>query len=109
MERVCDGGEEGDVIQNVGGGVWFGAGAQDDDDQPLKKFKCNAYSREKKLLAITYFELTNMPRKNGAPNTPITTTLVAKNLGIDRSSLREWKGLKQRILRMKKGVIRMQG
>jgi hypothetical protein len=53
--------------------------------------------------------LTNIPRKDGAPDTPITATLAAKNLGINRSSLREWKRLKQRILRIKKGVIRMQG
>jgi hypothetical protein len=62
---------------------------KDDDGRLLKKFKRNAYSREKKLLAITYFELTNMPRKDGVPDTPISATLAAKNLGIDQSSLRE--------------------
>ena len=35
MERFCDCGEEGGVIQDVGGGVGFGAGAEDDDDELL--------------------------------------------------------------------------
>jgi len=62
-----------------------------------------SYSREK-LLAITYFELTDMPGKKGRSDGSITVSLAAHNLKIDRSCLREWKKQKQRILRMKKGV-----
>jgi hypothetical protein len=68
-----------------------------------------SYSREKKLLAITYFELTDMPGKKDRPDIPISASLAAGNLGIDRSCLREWKKQKQRILRMKKGAKRWRG
>jgi hypothetical protein len=47
-----------------------------------------------------------MPRKRGAPDIPISVSLACKNLGIDRSSLREWKRDKQKILRMKRGAMR---
>jgi hypothetical protein len=68
-----------------------------------------SYSREKKLLAITYFELTDMPGKKDRPDVPISASLAIENLGIDRSCLREWKKQKQRILRMKKGAKRWRG
>ena len=79
------------------------------DDQPRIKQTQISYSREKKLLAITYFELTDMPRKKDKLDIPISTSLAAGNLGIDRSSLREWKKQKQRILRIKKGAKRWRG
>jgi hypothetical protein len=37
--------------------------SSDGDHRPRKKFKRTGYSREKKLQAITYFELTDMPGK----------------------------------------------
>ena len=83
--------------------------SSDGDHRPRKKFKRTGYSREKKLQAITYFELTDMPGKKDTPDVPISASLACKNLGIDRSSLREWKRDKQRILRMKKGAMRYRG
>jgi hypothetical protein len=77
-----------------------------DDNRPQIKRTRISYSREKKLLAITYFELTDMPGKEGGTDIPITTSLTAHNLKTDRSSLREWKKQKQKILRMKKGAKR---
>jgi hypothetical protein len=77
--------------------------SSDGDHRPRKKFKRNGYSREKKLLAITYFELTDMPGKKDCPNVPITASLAANNLGIDRSSLREWKKQKQRMKKDEEG------
>jgi hypothetical protein len=50
-----------------------------------------------------------MPGKKDTPDVPISASLACKNLGIDRSSLREWKRDKQRILRMKKGAMRYRG
>jgi len=50
-----------------------------------------------------------MPRKKDKLDIPISTSLAAGNLGIDRSSLREWKKQKQRILRIKKGAKRWRG
>jgi hypothetical protein len=50
-----------------------------------------------------------MPRKKDCPDVPITASLASKNLGINQSSLREWKKQKQRILRIKKGAMRFRG
>jgi hypothetical protein len=50
-----------------------------------------------------------MPKKKGRADIPISVSLAAGNLGIDQSSLREWKKQKQRILRMKKGAKRWRG
>jgi hypothetical protein len=41
----------------------------DGDHRPRPKLRRNAYSQEKKLLAVTYYELTNMPgRGSNDPN-----------------------------------------
>jgi hypothetical protein len=68
-----------------------------------------SYSREKKLQAINYFELTDMPGKQGEPDVPISLTLASTKLKLDRKCLREWKKQKLRILRMKKGAKRWRG
>jgi hypothetical protein len=81
----------------------------DGDHRSRPKAKRNAYSREKKPATITYLELTDMPNpKEGpdAPWIPITWSLASAKLEVDRKCLREWKGQKQRILRMKKGAKR---
>jgi hypothetical protein len=91
------------------------AGEPDSDDselydsdgnyQPRPKLRRNAYSREKKLLAIMYYKLTDMPgRKEGDPMVPISLCLASSNLKVDWHCLREWKEQKQKILQMKKGA-----
>jgi hypothetical protein len=79
----------------------------DGDHRPRPKLRRNAYSREKKLLAVTYCELTDMPgKKEGDPVVPISLSLALSNLKVDRHCLREWKEQKQKILQMKKGAKR---
>jgi hypothetical protein len=63
--------------------------ASSDDDQPQIKRTQMSYSREKKLLAITYFELIDVPGKKGRLDEPISISLAIGNLGIDWSCLRE--------------------
>jgi hypothetical protein len=62
----------------------------DDDHRPRSKLKRNAYSREKKLLAVIYYKLTDMPgKKEGDLIVPIFLRLVLSNLKVDRHCLRE--------------------
>jgi hypothetical protein len=71
----------------------------DGDHRPRPKLKRNAYSREKKLLAVIYYELTDMPgKKEGDLMVLISLRLVLSNLKVDRHCLREWKEQKQKIL-----------
>ena len=82
----------------------------DSDYRPRPKLRRNTYSREKKLLAITYCELTDMPgKKEGDPIVPISLRLASSKLLVDRHCLREWKEQKQKILQMKKGAKRWRG
>jgi hypothetical protein len=77
----------------------------DGDHQPRLKLRRNAYSQEKKLLAIMYCELTDMLRKKeGDPMVPISLRLASSKLLVDQHYLREWKDQKQKILQMKKGA-----
>jgi len=50
VERLCDGGEEGFVVEDVGGGVWFGAGAQDDDDELLTRVDVEMLAKDSDAL-----------------------------------------------------------
>jgi hypothetical protein len=57
----------------------------DGDHRTRPKLSRNAYSREKKLIAITYCELTDMlGKKEGNPIVPITLSLASAKLDIDR-------------------------
>jgi hypothetical protein len=47
--------------------------------------------------------------KKGMLDVPISASLACKNLGIDQHCLRDWKKNKQKILQMKKGVMRARG
>jgi hypothetical protein len=85
------------------------ANESDGDHRPRPKWKRNAYSREKKLLAITYLEQTDMLGKIDGTFVPISLVLASKKLGVDRHCLREWKQQKQRNLQMKKGAKRWRG
>ena len=78
------------------------------DHRSRARSKRNTYSREKKLLAIAYFEQTDMPRKVKGTWVPISESQASKKLKIDQHSLREWKQNKQKILAMKKGAKRYQ-
>jgi hypothetical protein len=78
------------------------------DSHHTKKTR-QSYSREKKLQAINYFELTDMLGKQGEPDVPISLTLASTKLKLDRKCLCEWKKQKLRILRMKKGAKRWRG
>ncbi len=75
---------------------------------PRKKQRRIAYSREKKLQAITYLASTDMPGKGGS-DIPITLSYAAKQLCVDRHCLRDWKDNKAKILGMKKGALRCRG
>jgi hypothetical protein len=62
-------------------------------------------TQEKKLLAILYYELTDMlGKKEGDLMVPISLRLVLLNLNVDQHYLREWKEQKQKILQTKKGA-----
>jgi hypothetical protein len=63
----------------------------DGDHQPRAHSKRNAYSQEKKLLAIAYFKRTDMPGKVEGTWVPISESQASKKLKIDQHSLREWK------------------
>jgi hypothetical protein len=52
-----------------------------------KKRTQQLYSREKKLQAINYFKLTDIPEKNNRPDKPISITLVSANLKLDWKTL----------------------
>jgi hypothetical protein len=62
--------------------------SSDSDDNQPKKTRIS-YSREKKLQAITYFEMTDVPGTKGRPNTPIPLAQAARTLGIDQKQLRD--------------------
>jgi transposase-like protein len=82
----------------------------DDSDQPQrkrKKLKRVGYSREKKLAAIRYYRMTDVPgKKPGDPDVQITKAYACQKLGIDRKSLREWIRDEVKILNMRKGTKR---
>ena len=71
------------------------ASDSDGDMGPRKKQRRIAYSREKKLQAITYLASTDMPGKGGS-DIPITLSYAAKQLCVDRHCLRDWKEIKPR-------------
>jgi hypothetical protein len=77
------------------------------DNRP-KKTRIS-YLREKKLQAITYFEMTDVLGTKGRANTPISLARAARTLGIDRKQLRDWWRNKTKILHMKKGAKRWRG
>lgn len=82
----------------------------DGDHRPRPKLRRNAYSQEKKLLAVTYCELTDMPgKKEEDPMVPISLRMASSKLKVDQHYLREWKEQKQKILQMKKGAKRWRG
>ena len=71
----------------------------DSDHRPRSKLKRNIYSREKKLLAVIYYKLTDMPEKKEEDLIIlIFLYLILLNLKVDRHCLREWKEQKQKIL-----------
>jgi hypothetical protein len=79
--------------------------------QPLRKRRRAAYSREKKLQAITYITSTDCPKKGGEPGemVPITLSYASGKLKVDRKNLRDWKDSKAKILGIKKGAYRARG
>jgi len=79
--------------------------------KPSRKKRRIAYSREKKLQAITYLTSTDMPKKGGVPGEMalISLTYASVQLKVDRHSLREWRDSKAKILGMKKGAMRARG
>jgi hypothetical protein len=79
--------------------------SSDPDDNSTKKTRIS-YSREKKLQAITYFEMTDVLGTKGRANTPIPLAQAARTLGIDRKQLRDWQRNKTKILHIKKGAKR---
>jgi hypothetical protein len=71
----------------------------DGDHRSRPKLKRNTYSREKMLLAVIYYKLTDiLGKKEGDPIILIFLRLVLSNLKIDRHCLREWKKQNQKIL-----------
>jgi hypothetical protein len=90
-----------------------GSSGSEGDGSPklLRKKRRIAYSREKKLQAITYITSTDMPKKGGVLGemVPITLTYAGVQLKVDRRSLREWRESKAKILGMKKGAMRARG
>jgi hypothetical protein len=62
----------------------------DRDHRPCPKLRRNAYSREKKLLAVTYCEPTDMPRKKeGDSMVPIPLRIASSKLKVDQHCLSE--------------------
>ena len=83
----------------------------DDSDQlprKAKRLKRIGYSREKKLAAIQYYKMTDIPgKKPGDPDEPISKAYACEKLGIARKSLREWLRDEVKILNTRKGAKRM--
>jgi hypothetical protein len=77
--------------------------SSDSDDKRPKKTRIS-YSREKKLQAITYFEMTDVLGTKGRATTPIPLARAVRTLGIDRKQLRDWRRNKTKILHIKKGA-----
>jgi hypothetical protein len=73
--------------------AYYDAGEPDSDESQLSDDNSNRsyytkksrqlYSREKKLQAINYFELTDMPGRQDKPDIPISLILASANLKID--------------------------
>jgi DDE superfamily endonuclease len=76
-----------------------------------RKRRRAAYSREKKLQAITYITSTDIQKKGAAIGVmePISLLYASEKLKVDRKNLRDWKNSKEKILGMKKGAYRARG
>ena len=68
----------------------FAAGLPDSDDsddgQPKQR---QSYSQEKKLQAVSFLELTDVPGKKGGPDKTISLRLAASTIKVDKKQLRE--------------------
>jgi hypothetical protein len=88
------------------------SGSEGDGPPKLSRKKRRiAYSREKKLQAITYLTSTDMPKKGAVLGemVPITLSYASVQLKVDRKNLRDWRDNKAKILGMKKGAMRARG